>query len=1186
MKTTESDMKTIVNKLRFALLLSFVAIGLTVLAQEIANIEKMSISTQMFLDELAGKYNFDRPQSSIKSSDGSIIDSSIRQHGRHIAHSENINGQDYISSFIFVSKNDDISIIESLGVIIENCFSDTLVTALIPVDKIQDLAAFDGVKRIEVATIMETTTDNARQTTNADDVLTLSNDAVLAGLQQQYDGSGVILGIIDIGIDFQHIAFKDKNGNSRVKGVYCCTTSDTPDYNWSGSGTLPTTDNSAKDHGSHTSAIAGGSSVIVNGTNITVTDDHANATYGGMAPGADLYLAGINTLYTTRITNALNEMVTYADEQNKPLVVSNSYGSTTGPHDGTSAYTSVVSNFFGNNHPNRIALFSTGNEAGGKGYAEGSGIHIYGTASSSNPLRSILRSHRYSNRDHGYCYSGDLASIWCQSTSVTDMSCRILVLDTSTGGVLKTVSVTPTSNGTEVTELSSYYSGTLVVYKDYNYSYLGKTQILLTATTDLKSRSYNTSNPDYYTSNYTLALEVYPTSGTARIDAWAADYCYFSDYLTTNGYNWVNGTFDMSTNDFANNPNIIPVGSYVSRERSSGNSLGDISKFSSYATETANPMGKQLPWITAPGEVIISAYNRYNTSRSSSYIVSVNNATSPYGQMSGTSMACPTAAGIVALWFQAARQEGVDLTLSQVKEIMKETAIRDYFVVSGPNSTHFGNGKINALAGIEYILNNFHIDPVTAGTVSPESLSFGDVAIGRSKSMTVTVTNTGNQVFTPAINTSGLPSEFTLTGNGEVYQNGTITLTVTYTPTTDGQQNGSFTITIGDQTYTVTVTANGFVINNTVFSNDVMVPAYHSDVQAGESAYAFTHDDVISDFDKHLVVDGSGNKVDVLVKNEAAIDRYDLKHRDGTEGNWTVVAIAQHQGDTFLPQDYNHTSQGDAVAFGDGETEMWMTLEDNVTCSNSYVSYIPVTVANGVITQGNTYGAPMMTKRNEAVNLDVIISGSKSDKRQGGHWINPNDEKEYCIYTTVVNIFSEDLDGMKQKPYMFRAWVTTLGDHPIYDFTRNENGAIVGTTPLNTPYLLGELTLGENEFGQRVVIGEEWDPNSYDTKLQNAFGAPSNNAQISVIVRAYYLPGNAQMKLSGNRDGLYGISESGGESSFDLPTGIADISFIKEIVGVTYVNAMGMKSATPFDGLNIVVTRYSDGTITSTKIFR
>ena len=76
------------------------------------------------------------------------------------------------------------------------------------------------------------------------------------------------------------------------------------------------------------------------------------------------------------------------------------------------------------------------------------------------------------------------------------------------------------------------------------------------------------------------------------------------------------------------------------------------------------------------------------------------------------------------------------------------------------------------------------------------------------------------------------------------------------------------------------------------------------------------------------------------------------------------------------------------------------------------------------------------------------------------------------------------------------------------------------------------------------------------------------------------------MKLSGNRDGLYGISESGGESSFDLPTGIADITFIKEIVGVTYVNAMGMKSATPFDGLNIVVTRYSDGTITSTKIFR
>lgn len=38
-----------------------------------------------------------------------------------------------------------------------------------------------------------------------------------------------------------------------------------------------------------------------------------------------------------------------------------------------------------------------------------------------------------------------------------------------------------------------------------------------------------------------------------------------------------------------------------------------------------------------------------------------------------------------------------------------------------------------------------------------------------------------------------------------------------------------------------------------------------------------------------------------------------------------------------------------------------------------------------------------------------------------------------------------------------------------------------------------------------------------------------------------------------------------------------------EVVGVEYVNSLGMTSKTPFQGVNIVVTRYSDGTTTSVK---
>ena len=41
-----------------------------------------------------------------------------------------------------------------------------------------------------------------------------------------------------------------------------------------------------------------------------------------------------------------------------------------------------------------------------------------------------------------------------------------------------------------------------------------------------------------------------------------------------------------------------------------------------------------------------------------------------------------------------------------------------------------------------------------------------------------------------------------------------------------------------------------------------------------------------------------------------------------------------------------------------------------------------------------------------------------------------------------------------------------------------------------------------------------------------------------------------------------------------------------EPVEVTYVNMLGMQSAAPFDGMNIVVTRYSNGMITAIKVMR
>ena len=42
----------------------------------------------------------------------------------------------------------------------------------------------------------------------------------------------------------------------------------------------------------------------------------------------------------------------------------------------------------------------------------------------------------------------------------------------------------------------------------------------------------------------------------------------------------------------------------------------------------------------------------------------------------------------------------------------------------------------------------------------------------------------------------------------------------------------------------------------------------------------------------------------------------------------------------------------------------------------------------------------------------------------------------------------------------------------------------------------------------------------------------------------------------------------------------------KEVKSVTFYNVAGRQSATPFEGINIVVTRYTDGSTSTTKVIR
>ena len=797
-------MKTIVNKLRFALLLGLMAMTVTAWSQGVPYINKMSITTQMFLDEMAGRLSFDE-ESTVPKLNVPGTNAPMLRSERPIASPDTIDGEVYISAIVRVNDiNTDVKALEELGVITQCKFNKGIVTTLIPIDRLNDVAALEGVNRINVASVMRSSTNLARTASNVDDVLTLSNDARNAGLLNVYDGSGVVLAIIDDGIDFQHGAFKDANGNSRIVGAYCYNGSSVT-ADWSGSGTLPTTDDTSQDHGTHTSTTAGGSSVIVNGTTVTVTNDHSQASYGGMAPGADLYLCGTQ-LYDSHILNSFQRVCDYADAQGKPVVVSNSWGGAFYANDGSSSVSDVLEQYFGEDNPNHICLFASGNEAGKSAGGVTGGYYVSGSSSQANPLGTIIRTESYIE-NYGYSYySGVLCNAWTRATDATGIALHAYVINKSSGSLVADLGTLQSSNyaaGAYTTlSTSSYFGRNFTVYFDYTEAN-GKHQALI------YTGNYTTSG-----TSYALAIEVYPIGGSDNnVDIWGGTYTYLAGNVTTSGHTWTAGTDDMSSTGECTNENVIAVGSYVTRTRSGSNSVGEISDFSSYALESTGPVGVMLPWITAPGEALVAGYNHYVSHSSSD--LTVNNSSSPYGLMSGTSMATPAAAGIVALWMQAAQEVGKDLTLSEVKNIMKETAIKDAYVTSGAYANHFGNGKIDALAGVQYILDNYSSsDPVirpskTSLTYTGEpNHTYTQPITVNGANLTGSITATLNDPSNAFSVTVASNNAMSLKANSSTTLAAGDVLNVTYAPRAVGTHTGTITLT-SDGAESKTITLNG-----------------------------------------------------------------------------------------------------------------------------------------------------------------------------------------------------------------------------------------------------------------------------------------------------------------------------------------------------------------------------------------
>lgn len=830
---------------------------------------KYSASTLMFLSEQRGEIQLPKGNAKVPLTIASALpfgaDEIAKEKTykkRKIADVEQIGGVDMISAFI-VTKDNSFSSLKSLGVVIQSEFKN-MVAALIPVDKIADVAALDNVTKIEVAEVLEPTNDLQRSATQAGDAITNSAAAQALGLSKQYTGKDVILGIIDTGIDFQHIAFKDANGNSRIVRAYKLSGSNSTSlttYSSASQISGLTYDTNAEDHGTHTSTTAGGSSVIVNGSNVTVTNDHANATYGGMAPEANLVIAGLSSLYTTSIGTAIQNICNYADQVGKPCVISLSLGSQAGPHDGTGTIASIVDQYAGDNHIIVYAASNDGMRAAPfveMGVNSGGGMYASGTSTSSKPM--IVNVQRaFSNADGNVEMLSPTITAYARTAGVPT-SLKFHVVNVNTGAIVYSSSAYTSSTTislTGTTGLAQYYQSS----SSYQNQYGDYGKIRITRTQDTSNNKYywqiycpimlSTSYADndgdgVYNSNYAFCVSVYPTSTTASttIDMWEEYASWFGTdlNLSSTSYNYCPGNDDCSVSDNACYSKVISVGAYVTRNSvtdyagtahdftSDYPNIGDHASFSSWQTQGYGPLGTPLPHINAPGARIIAGVNHYHTASvddysywSDDYIgdLVVNNSNYPYAAMEGTSMATPCVSGIIAQWLQACVEAGKTPTPDYIKEVMAATWDTDEWTNGTGSGAHgaktFGtHGKINAIKGIQYILGASSGPAIHA---NPTTLEFtGYATVPQTKTITVTGTNLeGNITVSRTGSTVYSVNKTTITAAEAA--NG-VELTVTWSPTTTGTTTGTITLSSSNaESVTINLTGTAEAATPTIIAD-------------------------------------------------------------------------------------------------------------------------------------------------------------------------------------------------------------------------------------------------------------------------------------------------------------------------------------------------------------------------------
>ena len=359
----------------------------------------------------------------------------------------------------------------------------------------------------------------------------------------------------------------------------------------------------------------------------------------------------------------------------------------------------------------------------------------------------------------------------------------------------------------------------------------------------------------------------------------------------------------------------------------------------------------------------------------------------------------------------------------------------------------------------------------------------------------------------------------------------------------------------------------GYVLmltNSDKGTNTVEVPVYKANA---ELCGYYTEAEVQAD-ERDLLAGVKNAAVGVNLLANPAIYYYTVERGDNgipdelismmqlrTDGTFMEMSNVLGQEGMIIDAGYNSfrdpmTLTGDAGEYMTYQSVIWTFGDDRVNDNNE-----------------NSYGSQIM--KTGVADLAVSVSGTRSDSKFS-NWTDENGEK-CSIYNPVISVSAalpEDA-SVEYEPYMVRVW-RLCGQ--IRNSVLLETGYRANDwwSPRPDDLLIVDKKINDTE----LTFGS-------DAANELAFGA-TNSANITFVVRYYYKVADPAKATS--NDPMYYVVEQTVPWT-NITTSVNEINAAVEGVK-TYYNAQGLKSDKPFDGVNIVVTTYSDGSTKTTKMVR